>query len=184
MLLECPNTECKKIHPVFRDFNKMLKTKLATLIFYCPECPPQQQIFRYDDIIKHLQSECPNRRLACPNRYCNETKGVNDLLRHLKACPKTQVKCKSCVINMNQENAPAHNCSALLTDRLQKKDKEVKDLKDLLAKVSNNFDKVFTLYYPKEYVPKEDDTKRAVSAYDFFRKEKYPEIKLKNPGKL
>ena len=72
----------------------------------------------------------------------------------------------------------------MLTDRLQKKDKEVKDLKDLLAKVSNNFDKVFTLYYPKEYVPKEDDTKRAVSAYDFFRKEKYPEIKLKNPGKL
>jgi archaellum component FlaC len=41
----------------------------------------------------------------------------------------------------------------LLTDRLQKKDKEVKDLKDLLSVVSNKFDTVFTKYYPKEYVP-------------------------------
>jgi hypothetical protein len=72
----------------------------------------------------------------------------------------------------------------LLTDRLQKKDKEVKDLKDLLSAISTKFDTVFTKYYPKDYVPSEDDNKRAVSAYDFFRKEKYPEIKLKNPGKF
>ena len=52
---------------------------------------------------------------------------------------------------MNQENVPAHNCSGMLSERLKKKDMEIKDLKELLWKASNKFDSVFTKYYPEEY---------------------------------
>ena len=160
----------------------MLQSKLASIIFFCPVCPPQQQTFRYDDIIKHLKSECPNRKVQCPNRYCNESKAAIELLKHLRACPKTQVKCKNCVVSMNQENVPAHNCSGMLTERLKKKEMEIKDLKELLWKASNKFDTVFTKYYPQEYQIKDEDKQRMVSAFEFYRKEQYPVFKQKNPG--
>ena len=70
----------------------------------------------------------------------------------------------------------------MLTERLQKKDTEIKELKELLAKVSNKFDTVFTKYYPQEFEVKDEDKQRTVSAYEFFRKEKYPIFKQKNPG--
>jgi flagellar capping protein FliD len=36
----------------------------------------------------------------------------------------------------------------MLTERLEKKDKEIRDLKELLAKASNKFYTVFNKYYP------------------------------------
>jgi hypothetical protein len=36
----------------------------------------------------------------------------------------------------------------MLTERLEKKDKEIREMKELLAKASNKFDTVFTKYYP------------------------------------
>ena len=70
----------------------------------------------------------------------------------------------------------------MLTEKLQKKDMEIRDLKELLSKASNKFDSVFTKYYPQEYEVKDEDKHRTVSAFEFYRKEKYPVFKLKNLG--
>ena len=59
----------------------------------------------------------------------------------------------------------------MLTEKLQKKDVEIKELKELLSKVSKKFDTVFTKYYPEEFEVKDEDKQRTVSAYEFFRKE-------------
>ena len=70
----------------------------------------------------------------------------------------------------------------MMTDKVQKKDMEIKELKDLLSKAASKFETVLKKYYPEEYEVKDEDKQRTVSAFEFYRKENYPVLKLHYPG--
>lgn len=93
------------------------------------------------------------------------------MVRHMKTCGKTQVKCRICQTETTQNDAPLHNCSGTLKDRLVAKDKELESVKAVLSKVTKKLEHCFNQYYPKEYVEKDDEKARTVSGYEFYRKE-------------
>jgi hypothetical protein len=70
----------------------------------------------------------------------------------------------------------------LLSERLAEKDKDIKELRELIGQLSNEFDDVFTNYYPKYYVPSDTIRKTPHTSFEIFRRQNYTKVRNDYPG--